>query len=91
LPRCVSDVAPDHAREEIDDRSRRAVVDRQVVARGSPPLVEAKHVVDLRATEGVDRLVLVRDAEDVAALAGVPLEEPFLRDVRVLVPPRRLL
>ena len=64
----------------------RAVVDGQVVAaRVRPALFEAERVVDLGAAEAVDRLVLIRDAEHVAALAGEQLQEPLLRDVRVLV------
>src|SRR5207237_5401179 len=80
------DVAPDHARRELDDRLGRAVVERQLVApRAGPALVELERVVDLRAAEPVDRLILVGDAEDVPPLTRDQLEEAVLGDVRVLV------
>ena len=80
------DVPTDDARRETRRSAGRAVVDGQVVAaRARPALLEAERIVDLGAAEAVDRLVLVRDAEDVAALAGEQLQQPLLRDVRVLV------
>ena len=80
------DVALDDARRELDDLRRRAVVRRQVVTcRAGPALGEAERVVDLGPAEAVDRLVLVRDAEDVSVLAGEQLQQPVLSDVRVLV------
>ncbi len=81
----VAVVVDDRVRRP-EDRVRRAVVllERHGV-RPAEVLLEVEDVADVRAAEGVDRLVRIADGEDVAVLGGEQLQEPVLRVVRVLV------
>ena len=68
------------------DRLRRAVVLLQLDDRGAGEvLLEVEDVVDVGSAKAVDRLVVVADDADVAALAGKQLKQPVLRVVGVLV------
>ena len=77
----------------LDDRVRRAEdrVRRPVVLlerddeRPGEVALELHDVADVRASEGVDRLVRVADRGDVPVLVGEELEQPVLGVVRVLV------
>ena len=71
--------------------ARRIAVRRAVVLlerddlRPGEVLLELQDVADVRATEAVDRLVLISDRAHVPVLAAEELEEAVLRVVRVLV------
>ncbi len=79
-------VVVDHRVRRLEDRVRRAVVllERDRAGAGEVAL-EVEDVADVRAAEGVDRLVGVPDHQQVLVLAGDQLEEAVLRVVRVLV------
>ena len=79
-------VVRDHPRGGAEDVRGRAVVllepdDR----RPGKILLEAQDVADLGAAPAVDRLVVVADAAEIAALLGQEPQPQILRDVGVLV------
>ena len=78
-------VEPDEPIRRVEDRAERSVVPSQHDGPRAPVArLEVEDVVDRRAAERVDRLVVVADDRDVAMRLGEQRHELRLRPVRVL-------